>query len=372
MRAAKTVAKVLKVLVLTVLIAAICLGSVRAASGSEGAMRVTAHFDNGVGLYEGNAVSVLGMPVGEVETIAPKGTYVEVVMTIEGDVKIPAGVDAVTVSTSILTDRHIELSPAYTGGPVLRNNDFIGLERTKTPVEFDRLLAMADDLAIELEGDGEGAGPVAQLLDVGSAITDGNGQDMRAAMGELAKALRLGSDGGAETRNAITTVVDNLSLLTEAAARNDGQIREFGSAVGQLSGILADQELGTGDTGARINEILLQAEGLLRNNQGTLNSTVADSEILVKTLADYRRELAEFLDVTPMLLDNAYAAVDQENRVARVHAQLDKVFFDGQLLKEVCNVLGLRQLGCATGTLSDFGPDFGITDMLEGMAGLAK
>ncbi|WP_207843775.1 MCE family protein [Williamsia soli] len=369
MRASKTVAKVV---VLVVLIAAVCFGSVRAATASEGSIRVTAQFDNGVGLYEGNSVSVLGMPVGKVETISPKGTYVEVVMSIEGGVTIPAGVDAVTVSTSILTDRHIELSPAYTGGPVLKNNDFIGLDRTKTPVEFDRLLAMADDLAIELEGDGEGAGPVAELLDVGSAITDGNGQDMRAALGELAKALRLGADGGAETRDAITTIVDNLSVLTEAAARNDGQIRDFGSAVSQLSGILADQDLGSGDTGAQINEILLQAEDLLRTNQGNLNSTVTDSNVLVKTLADYRRELAEFLDVTPLLLDNAYAAVDQENRVARVHAQLDKVFFDGQLLKEVCNVLGLRQLGCATGTLSDFGPDFGITDMLEGMAGLAK
>lgn len=369
MKARKTVAKIA---VLVLLVAVVCFGSVRAATAAESTISVTAQFDNGVGLYEGNSVSVLGMPVGKVEKISPKGTYVEVVMSIKGDVKVPAGVDAVTVSTSILTDRHIELSPAYTGGRVLKNNDFIGLDRTKTPVEFDRLLAMADDLAVELEGDGKGSGPVAQLLDVGSAITEGNGKDMRAALGELSKALRLGKDGGAETKDAITTIVDNLSVLTDAAAKNDGQIRDFGSAVNQLSGILAEQDLGSGDTGAKINEILGQAEDLLRTNKDNLNGTIGNSNTLVKTLADYRRELAEFLDVTPLLLDNAYAAVDQENKVARVHAQLEKVFFDGQLLKEVCNVLGLRQLGCATGTLSDFGPDFGVTDMLEGMAGLAK
>lgn len=71
-------------------------------------------------------------------------------------------------------------------------------------------------------------------------------------------------------------------------------------------------------------------------------------------------------------MDNAYNAIDQENGGARVHAQLEKVFLDGQLVKEICNVLGLRQLGCSTGTLEDFGPDFGISGMLEGLAGLPR
>ena len=363
---------IVKVALIVMLVAVVCFGSVRAATASEGSIRVSALFDNAVGLYEGNAVSVLGMPVGTVETITPKGTHVEVAMKIDSDVEIPADVNVVTVSTSILTDRHIELSPAYTGGPTLKNNDQVGLDRTKTPVEFDRLLAMADDLAVELQGDGQGAGPVAELLDVGSAITEGNGEDMSGALTQLSNALRMGEDGGVETRNAITTIVDNLSVLTDAAATNDGQIREFGSAISQLSDMLADQDLGAGNTGAQINEILVEAESLLRDNQGNLKTTVTDANTLVKSLADYRREIGEFLDVTPMLLDSVYNLVDHDNKVARVHAQIEKVFFDGQLLKEVCNVLGLRQLGCATGTLSDFGPDFGVSAMLEGMAGLPR
>jgi phospholipid/cholesterol/gamma-HCH transport system substrate-binding protein len=368
----RTRSAVTKAVVIVTLVALVCFGSVRAATASETSMRVTALFDNAVGLYEGNAVSILGMPVGKVETITPKGTHVEVQMEIEGGVEIPADVNVVTVSTSILTDRHVELSPAYTGGPKLMNNDQVGLDRTKTPVEFDRLIAMADDLAVELQGDGQGAGPVAQLLDVGSEITDGNGEDIRSALTELSKALRMGEGGGAETKNAITTIVDNLSVLTDAAAANDGQIREFGSAISQLSAILADQDLGAGNTGAQINQILLQAEDLLRDNQGNLKTTVTNGNTVLTSLSDYQREIAEFLDITPMLLDNVYNIVDHDNKIARVHAQIEKVFFDGQLLKEVCNVLGLRQLGCATGTLSDFGPDFGVSAMLEGLAGLPQ
>ncbi|PXW26109.1 UNVERIFIED_CONTAM: virulence factor Mce-like protein [Williamsia faeni] len=368
----RTRSAVVKVVVIVMLVAVVCFGSVRAVTASEESMRVTAMFDNAVGLYEGNSVSILGMPVGKVETITPKGTQVEVEMQIDGDVEIPADVNVVTVSTSVLTDRHIELSPPYTGGPKLKNNDQVGLDRTKTPVEFDRLLKMADDLSVELQGDGKGAGPVAQLLDVGSAITNGNGENIRSALTQLADALRMGPDGGAETKNAITTIVDNLSVLTGAAAANDGQIREFGSAISQLSDILADQDLGAGDTGAQINQILSQAEDLLRDNQGNLKTTVTNGNTVLKSLSDYQREIGEFLDITPMLLDNVYNIIDHDNKVARVHAQIEKVFFDGQLLKEVCNVLGLRQLGCATGTLSDFGPDFGVTAMLEGMAGLSQ
>ena len=76
---------------------------------------VTAQFDSAAGLYEGNTVAVLGMPVGKVTTITPKGGYVEVEFTVDKDVEVPADVQAVTISNSILTDRQIELTPPYRG-----------------------------------------------------------------------------------------------------------------------------------------------------------------------------------------------------------------------------------------------------------------
>ena len=75
----------------------------------------------------------LGMPVGKVTRITPRGGYVEVEFTVDHNVKIPADAQAVTVSTSILTDQQIELTPPYRGGAVLENHDTIGLTRTKTP-----------------------------------------------------------------------------------------------------------------------------------------------------------------------------------------------------------------------------------------------
>ena len=45
------------------------------------------------------------MPVGKVTKITPRGGYVDVEFTVDKDVKIPADAHAVTINTSILTDR---------------------------------------------------------------------------------------------------------------------------------------------------------------------------------------------------------------------------------------------------------------------------
>ncbi len=128
----------------------------RALLGSDEPHTITAQFDNGAGLYEGNTVAVLGIPVGKITRIEPKGLYVEVTMEVDSGIDLPADAQAVAVSTSVLTDRHVELTPVYSGGDKLAPDAVLGLDRTKTPVEFDRLLAMADNLSIELQGDGTG------------------------------------------------------------------------------------------------------------------------------------------------------------------------------------------------------------------------
>ncbi len=335
-------------------------------------MTITAQFDNASGLYEGNAVAILGMPVGKIETIVPRGRYVDVTMRIDGGVKIPADAQAVTLSTSILTDRHIEFTPVYRGGPTLADNDHLSLARTRTPVEFDRVLAMVEKLAVQMQGDGGGSGPIADLLNVSAAMTGGNGPKIRSALGELSTALRMSEERGQPTGDAITTIVKNLDRLTTAAADNDRTIREFGTAMRQLAAVLAGERLGSGSTGAQINQVLTATTDLLEVNRETLKSTAGGTETVTRAIADYQREMAEVLDLAPMVLDNVYNMIDHEKDAIRAHPTLDKIELNGQFTKEVCNLLGLRQLGCATGTVADFGPDFGVTTMLEGLAGLGR
>lgn len=335
-------------------------------------LTITAQFESVSGLYPDNKVSVLGMPIGKVTKITSRGTYMEVEFTIDSKVKIPAEAKAVTVSTSILTDRHIELTPVYRGGPTLKSGDIIGLDRTKTPVEFDRVLAMIDRLSKAMKGDGKGGGPLGDLITNSTNTLSGNGELTKSALDELATALRLSSDGGAMTRDQLTKIITRLSSLFEAAARNDQNIRQFSSTVRQLSQVLDEEQLGSGTTGKQLNSILLQAGSLLEQNRDALKESVGNSNQIAQAVYDNRRELSEGFDLLPLMADNVYNIVDPINNVIRAHFPVDRLLFDTQAAKEICNLMGLRQLGCSTGTLQDYGPDFGLTYVLDGLAAMGQ
>ncbi len=363
---------IITAIVVVAVVAAVIGGGWWYLAGKKDPITVTAQFDSASGLYEGNVVAVLGMPVGKVTKITPRGGYVEVQFTVDRDVKVPANAQAVTVSTSILTDRQVELTPPYRGGPVLENHDTIGLTRTRTPVEFSRVLAVLDKVTKSLEGDGHGGGPLADVLNGGSQVLDGNGGKIKGALDELSRALRLSSDGGAQTRQQITAIIKNISSLFEAAASNDGKLRDFAATIHQVSQILADEDLGTGSTGRKLDQLVQRTGELLDANRDTIRQAALNGNKLATTLVDRRRELAETLDVAPMLADNAYNMVDRENGAVRAHFLTDRMIFDSQLTKEVCNLMGLRQLGCSTGTVQDFGPDFGLTYVLDGLAAMGQ
>jgi phospholipid/cholesterol/gamma-HCH transport system substrate-binding protein len=333
---------------------------------------VTAQFDSASGLYEGNEVAVLGMPVGKITKITAKGGYVEVQFTVDRNVKVPADAQAVTVSTSILTDRQIELTPPYRGGPILENHDTIGLTRTKTPVEFSRVLSVLDKVTKSLEGDGHGGGPIANVLNSGTEVVDGNGGKIKAALDELSKALRLSSDGGAQTREQITTIVKNISTLFDAAAANDGKLREFASTIHQVSQIMADEDIGSGNTGRKLDQLVQRAGDLLDANRDAIKRALLNGNTTLKTVTDQRRDLAETLDLIPLVADNAYNMIDRANGSVRARFLTDRLLFDSQYTKEICNLMGLRQLGCSTGTIQDFGPDFGLTYVLDGLAAMGQ
>jgi virulence factor Mce-like protein len=331
-----------------------------------------AQFDNSAGLYETNNVQVLGMKVGSVKKVTPKNGYVEVEFTVDKNVKIPVDAQAVTLQTSILAERSIELTPVYAGGEYLQDRATIPLTKTKTPVEFTKTLDMVDRLAVSLQGDGKGNGAVRTLIDSGAAMADGNGERIKSALTELSKALKLSADGGAQTKESLTKVIDNLSVLMDSAAANEGMLRQFGSTIRVLSQVVADEDLGSGTTGKQLNLVMTQLGDLLEKNRDTIRGAVEGGNGALGAVLDHQRDLAETLDVAPLTLDNLYNIIDQKNGSVRAHLLVDKILFDSQTIKEMCNLMHLRQLGCSTGTLQDFGPDFGISYILDGLAAMGQ
>lgn len=76
-----------------------------------------AEFTDAVGLYPGNKVALLGIEVGKVTAVTNMADHVQVDFSVPTDLDLPADVGAVTYSQSIVTDRNIELTKPYAGGP---------------------------------------------------------------------------------------------------------------------------------------------------------------------------------------------------------------------------------------------------------------
>src|SRR3546814_17113650 len=85
-----------------------------------------AHFTEVKGLNVGDSVDMLGVRVGKVTEIDPQPTRVRVTFEVDRGQKIPAGAKAVLVSPSLVSVRHLALSPVYSGGPVLEDGGGIG------------------------------------------------------------------------------------------------------------------------------------------------------------------------------------------------------------------------------------------------------
>ena len=161
-------------------------------------MQVTAYFTQAVGVYSGSDLRVLGVRVGKVDSVRPEGRQVRVTLSVDHGVAIPAGAVAVAVAPSVVADRYIQLSPAYTGGPRLADHAVIPATRTATPVELDQLYASISRLAKALGPNGANSkGALSNLLDTSAAALSGNGKDlgdMIDNLGQASKTLSGSSD----------------------------------------------------------------------------------------------------------------------------------------------------------------------------------
>ena len=120
----------------------------------------------------------------------------------------------------------------------------------------------------------------------------------------------------------------------------------------------------------------LLTSGFVRRPAINIHVQAVTDAWLISLDVDHLRGLArQDADVSFALLTYYASVVAHSTRIIAVRSLgdiTDRLVFDSQYTKEVCNLMGLRQLGCSTGTIQDFGPDFGLTYVLDGMAAMGQ
>src|SRR5882757_1240658 len=271
------------------------------------ATQLTAYFDRAVGLYTGSDVRVLGVKVGRVDAVAPEGAVVRVDFTVDPRYPIPANASAAIIASSLVSDRYVQLTPAYIDGPRMASGTAIPRERTATPVELDELLRSVDTLSTALGPNGaNNTGALSAVLDTTAANLNGNGADLNATLVQLGKL----ADTLGRSRGDLFATVDNLNKFTATLAQSDAQVREFQSRLADVSGYLAGERGQVGDTLNAAAGALGQVGSFIKDNRELVASNLHQLVDITQALVNERKALTEVIDVAPLGSSNYLGAYD--------------------------------------------------------------
>ena len=264
-------------------------------------VQVTGMFSRAVGLYPGSDVRVLGVPIGTVTSVTPKGDHVAVVFEYDASVKIPADALAAIVSPSLVSDRYVQLLPAYTSGPVMASGSTIARDHTAVPVELDRVTASLNDLMVALGPDGANKnGALSRLLDTGAKNLKGQGSAIHDTNHDLSLALQTLAGG----KDDLFSTVKNLQSFTSTLATNDSQVRRLNGDLASVSDQLAGER---GDLGAALKNLAIalnETSTFVHDNRAVLRTNINQLTAVTTTIANQRDALNETLTNAPVAVSN--------------------------------------------------------------------
>ncbi|MBE9373783.1 MCE family protein [Saccharopolyspora sp. HNM0983] len=274
-------------------------------------LSVTADFAFADGIFPGNRVSVLGVPVGNVESVVPRGSAVRVTMSLPADQRIPEGAHAYVVSPSIISDRYVELDPAYTGGPAMPDGARIPVERTHAPIKWDELSTSLDVVLSALGPDDDGRGGLGELVRTGAKLTGGEGERIRAAIRNVTQASEVAVNGSGDLR----AVIDNVDQLLRLLVRHQDTIDELTDTTTRISQTFDAERDALGDTLTRMSSALTRVNDLVRTHGDRLTADVDQLAQVSGTIARHQHQLAETLDTLPLAMDNLGRTVTPDERM---------------------------------------------------------
>lgn len=283
----------------------VCLlvGTVTVLSTGPREKTATAYFVRTTGLYTGDDVVVLGVPVGKVTDISPEPDKVRVRFTYTLDRPLPADVRAAIMSPSLVPVRQLRLAPLYTGGPQLPDNATIPLSRTAVPVEWDQVKEQVTRLSTLLGPQGANSeGALTRLLDTGAANLHGQGATVNQTVRALARAMQTLST----SRGDVFATVHNLRVFVDALAMSDLQVLEFNRRLATTARVLSDNSDDLGAALTSMNRAFGQVQRFLRRNRGEIKGTVQDLRPIAAILARNRQDIADLLHIAPIATSNLY------------------------------------------------------------------
>lgn len=314
-----------RVIALATVLALVVTGALWWAFSPDGDKRVTAYFDRAVGLYEGSDVKVLGVTVGEVESITPGPNRVAVVASFDPQVPVAASSGAVVIAPSLVSGRYIQFTKLTDGGSRLADGDVIPTGRTETPVEIDEIYRSLNGLAGALGPKGANSrGALSELVKTGAENFAGNGEKFNKAIRKFSNLART----LAGSEQDFFGTVKELQTFTSMLATDDKKVESLNQKLAAVSQTLADDRDELSGALRSLAGALGKIKKFIADNRERIESNVDKLADTTQLLVDNRESLAEALDVIPLAASNVHNTYDADSGTLQVRALLLEYFLN--------------------------------------------
>lgn len=263
--------------------------------------RIVAYFDNSNGIFAGDEVRILGVAVGEIESIEPQPKRAKVTFWVRGRYPIPADAQAVILSPQLVTARAIALTPAYTGGPTMADGATIPQDRTAVPVEWDDLRRQLEKLADALQPTQPGGvSSLAALINTAADNLRGQGPTIRDTVIKMSQAFSALGDHSGD----LFDTVKNLSILVSALQSSSDLMAQLNLNLASVTSLLADDPGEVSRAVADLRTAVGDVKGFVAEDRDAIATTSDKLNAVTETVVGSMDDIKQILHLAPTGMAN--------------------------------------------------------------------
>lgn len=262
---------------------------------------VVAYFDNSNGVFAGDEVRIRGVPVGKILKIEPQPLRSKVSFWFDRRYKVPAEAEAAILSPQLVTGRAIQLTPPYTGGPIMQDGGVIPQDRTAVPVEWDDLRVQLQRLTELLKPTQPGGvSTLGSLINTAADNLRGQGPTIRDAIIKLSQTVSALGDHSKD----IFSTLNNLSTLVQALHDSADLLEQLNRNLAAVSSVLADDPHKVGQAAEDLNGVVADVQSFAAENREALGTTGDKLTSISNALVDSLDDIKQTLHIAPTVLQN--------------------------------------------------------------------
>ncbi|MDG4666089.1 MCE family protein [Mycobacterium sp. 236(2023)] len=264
-------------------------------------INVVGYFDNSNGIYVGDDVRILGVPVGSITSIEPEPERVKISFWYDSRYDVPAEASAAILSPALVTSRAIQLTPVYTGGPVMGDNTVIPEERTVVPVEWDQVRGQLERLSETLQPtEPGGVSPLGSVINTTADNLRGQGASIRETVVKLSQAFSALGDHSTD----IFSTIKNLAILVSALQDSTDLMRQLNQNLASVTGLLADGPDEVASAIRDLNAVVPEVQAFVAENRDALGTTSEKLAGVTTALNESLDDVEQFLHSSPNTFQN--------------------------------------------------------------------